>query len=326
MKVLVTGGSGFIGTNFIDRLLELGLEFLNLDIRAPKKRMHGSFWRQCDIMDLALCLELFRGFQPTHVVHLAARTDTDSDRLTDYRANSDGTENILQSIMSISSVERVLITSTQFVFGPPGLPENDEHFNPIGAYGMSKMLAEKATRTAELACAWTIVRPTNIWGAWHPRYPKEFWLVLKKGLYVHPGGAPVMRSYGYVKNVVNQMIRILEASRATVDGKVFYVGDPPIPLYDWANGFSLAITGKPVRVVSRGLLKVLAHAGTIFRMIGIKFPLTLSRFQSMTENYFSPMDATIAQFGAPEYSLEAGIQETVEWLKDYWEDALRDGR
>jgi nucleoside-diphosphate-sugar epimerase len=326
MKVLVTGGSGFIGTNFIDWLLERGLECLSLDVNSPMKMAHQLLWRQCDIMDLRLCLELFRGFQPTHVVHLAGRTDTESDLLGDYAVNFEGTETILECVRSVRDIQRVIITSSQFVFAPPGLPETDEHFNPIGAYGRSKALAEKATRTAGLDCTWTIIRPTNIWGPWHPRYPREFWLVLKKGWYIHPGGAPVMRSYGYVKNVVSQMMKILEAPREAVDGKVYYIGDPPISLYDWANGFSLAITGKPVRVAPRSLLKALAFAGSMLKVVGVKFPITLSRFRSMTENYFSPMDATIAQFGAPAYTLEAGIRETVDWLKGYWTDAFRDGQ
>jgi nucleoside-diphosphate-sugar epimerase len=306
--------------------LERSVDVLNLDVNPPKKRAHAAFWRRCDILSLESCLDLFRDFQPTDIVHLAARTDTDSNALEDYIVNSVGTENILFCIKSVSSVERAIITSTQFVFAPPGLPENDEHFNPIGAYGRSKMLGEKATRAAALDCTWTIIRPTNIWGPWHPRYPNEFWLVLKKGLYVHPAGAPVIRSYGYVKNVVCQMIKILEAPQSVVDRKVFYVGDPPISLYEWANGFSLAITGKPVRVVPRGLLKALAFTGSMLKEVGIRFPITLSRFQSMTENFYSPMDATIKQFGAPEYSLEEGIRETVDWLQEFWNNTLPDGQ
>lgn len=324
MRVLITGGSGFIGTNFIDRLVERGIAFLSLDLCEPKRRGHVSNWRRCDIIDLESCLGHFREFQPTQIVHLAARTDTESDQLVDYKVNYEGTENILQCIRSLPGVERAVITSSQFVFAPPGLPASDEDFNPIGVYGQSKVLAEKAVRSAGLDCGWTIIRPTNIWGPWHPRYPKEFWLVLKKGLYVHPGGAPVVRSYGYVKNVVSQMMKILEVPREVVDRRVFYLGDPPIPLHEWANGFSVAITGRPVHVVPRWWLKILAVSGTLLKVAGIRFPITLSRYRSMTENYYSPMDAVIEKFGAPEYSLEQGIKETVEWLKEYWSVSQKD--
>lgn len=323
MRILVTGGSGFIGTNFIEVALERGIEILNLDISPPKKQTHIVVWKPCDIMDFNACMDLFQEFQPTHALHLAARTDTDSNELMDYKVNSEGTDTFLRCIKSMPGIKRAVITSTQFVFAPPGLPENDEQFNPIGAYGMTKVLAEKATRAAELDCTWTIIRPTNIWGPWHPRYPKEFWLVLKKGWYLHPGGAPVMRSYGYVKNVVNQTLKIFEAPATAVHAKVFYVGDPPIPLFDWANLFSLAITGKPVRVVPRMVLRMLAVVGSLLRPVGIRFPITLSRYRSMTEDYLSPMEVTLSQFGAPEYSLQEGVEETVTWLKEYWNTSLQ---
>ncbi|HAV76440.1 MAG TPA: NAD(P)-dependent oxidoreductase [Anaerolineae bacterium] len=320
MKLLVTGGSGFIGTNFIDMALTQGIEVLNLDIYPPQKDSHLPYWQQCDIMDIDSCEHYFRYFQPTHVVHLAGKTDTDSSELGDYDVNTTGTENILSCIKSVRTVERVIITSTQFVFAPPGVPEHDEHFNPIGAYGMSKAISEKATRSAGLNCVWTITRPTNIWGPWHARYAGEFWLVLKKRLYFHPGGSQVIRTYGYVKNVSHQMLQIFESKPHVVDKKVIYVGDPPIPLIDWANGFSLAITGRPVRVVPRWILRAIAIMGTALNAVGIKLPITLSRFRSMTEDYYTPMEATIAMFGAPKYSLEEGINETVDWLNYYWND------
>ena len=322
MRILITGGSGFIGTNLIDTLLDQGVQLLNLDIQPPKKAAHHAFWIQCDILDLEQTRRNFERFQPTHVVHLAARTDTLSSNLEDYRVNTDGTRNVLSCIHVVSTVERVIITSSQFVFGPPGIPNGDEDYNPIGAYGMSKMMSEQATRSAGLDCVWTVIRPTNIWGPWHPRYPHEFWLVLKKGLYIHPGGKSAIRSYGYVKNITYQMLRILNASPNVVDKKLFYVGDVPIPLSVWVNGFSLAITGKRVQVVPRPLFKLLAATGTILSYTGMRFPITLSRYRSMTEDYFSPVQATIDQFGVAPYSLEAGIQETVEWLKSYWQDNL----
>lgn len=318
MRMLITGGSGFIGTNLVDSLLEKGIPFINLDINPPKKAMHEPCWRECDILDLDRTMSHFETFQPTHVVHLAARTDVLSSNLDDYKVNTEGTNNILNCIMATLTVERVIITSSQFVFGPPGDPKGDEDFKPVGAYGISKMISEKATKAAGLDCIWTITRPTNIWGPWHPRYPNEFWLVLKKGLYFHPGGKSTIRSYGYVKNIIYQMHRILEAPPPQVNKKVYYLGEPSIPLLDWVNGFALAITGKRARVLPRPLLKSIANVGTLLGAIGIRFPITLSRYYSMTEDYFSPMAATIEAFGMPPYTLQEGIRETVNWLDLYW--------
>lgn len=322
MMILVTGGSGFIGTNLIDMLLEKDIQFVNLDVNPPSKKTHEGYWQKCDILDLELTASIFEKFRPTHVIHLAARTDTLSTNLDDYKVNTNGTAIILQCIKNVSGIERIIITSSQFVYGPPGTPKNDEDYNPIGTYGLSKVISEKSTRSAELSCIWTIIRPTNIWGPWHPRYPKEFWLVLKKRLYVHPDGKPAIRSYGYVKNVAAQMLKILEVPPPIVDRKVYYLGDPPISLLDWANGFSMAITGKSVRIVPRGLFKILAITGSILGIFGIKFPIQLSRYRSMTEDYFSPMEPTIMNFGPSLYSLEEGIKETVEWLKSYWDDSI----
>jgi GlcNAc-P-P-Und epimerase len=319
MKFLVTGGSGFIGTNLINMLLERNIDCSNLDINLPPKISHRSHWQKCDILDLDLTMKMFEKFQPTHVVHLAARTDTSSSDLGDYKVNTEGTANILHCIKATPSVQRVIITSSQFVYGPPGTPQYDEDYKPIGAYGRSKVITEQFTRSAGLNCVWTIVRPTNIWGPWHPRYPKEFWLVLKKRLYVHPGGESAIRSYGYVSNIVYQMVKILEAPHALVDKKVYYLGDPPARLLDWVNGFSMAITGKPARIVPRWFLKALAIIGSTLGILGIHFPIQLSRYRSMTQDYLAPISPTITAFGAPPYSLEDGINETVIWLKKYWD-------
>src|SRR5215217_3764325 len=160
IRMLITGGSGFIGTNLVDSLLEKGIQFINLDIEPPKRAMHAPYWQECDILDFEMTKNNFEKFQPTHVVHLAARTDVLSSNLDDYKVNTEGTKNILKCITATPTVERVIITSSQFVFGPPGDPKVDEDYKPVGAYGMSKMISEKATRAAGLDCIWTITRPT----------------------------------------------------------------------------------------------------------------------------------------------------------------------
>jgi nucleoside-diphosphate-sugar epimerase len=233
----------------------------------------------------------------------------------DYAANHIGTRNVITAIQNISSVEKAVFTSSQFVVGPGAPPEHEEEFRPHTIYGESKILSERAVREAELLCSWTIIRPTNIWGRWHPRYPNEFWRVLKQGRYFHPGGSPVIRCYGYVGNVVEQVLTILGRRDGKLDRRVIYVGDAPIDLHDWTNAFSLCLTGKPVRVVPRPLVKALAKFGDVVQGCGGKFPIYSSRFHSMTEDYVTPMDATFDVLGPSRISLEEGVRETVDWLR-----------
>ena len=134
---------------------------------------------------------------------------------------------------------------------------------------------------------------------------------------MHPGGGQVMRSYGYVKNVIYQIMKMLEAPPDLVDKKVYYTGDRPIDLLDWVNGFSLGLTGRKAKIVPRFLLMFLASVGDMLALIHIKFPLTSSRFRSMTTSNDAPMEPVFDAFGQTPYSLQEGVDETVDWLMAY---------
>ncbi|HYR58884.1 MAG TPA: NAD-dependent epimerase/dehydratase family protein, partial [Chthoniobacteraceae bacterium] len=233
-----------------------------------------------------------------------------------YRVNTDGTRNVLAAIKATPSIRRAIITSSQFVCGPGYAPKHDEDFHPVTVYGQSKVIAEQLTRAAALPCAWTIVRPTNIWGPWHERYRREFWRVVAKGWYVHPGGAPVVRCYGYAGNVVRQMRQLLDQPAEFVNEQVFYLGDPPGDIARWANAFSLALRGRRVRKVPRPILAAAGLIGdAIARVTGKPFYITTSRYRSMTSDYVVNMDKTFLLLGPPPISLDEGVAQTVEWLR-----------
>lgn len=326
MKLLVTGASGFIGTNLLDRLLVEGIHPLNVDIAQPRKPVHWACWRSTDILDADALVAQFRSFQPDAVLHLAARPDIDGAALDDYRVNTDGTANVLAAIKDTPSVDRVIVTSSQYVNQYNSRPASDEDYAPHTVYGESKIITEQLTRGAGLRCTWTIIRPTNVWGPWHTRYPFEFWRTLANGWYLHPGRHVVIRSYGYVANVVDQIFRLLHADRARVHGRVFYVGDPPLDLYEWVNGFSLSLTGADVRVVPRQVVRMLAILGHGLNMCGVKFPITLRRFRSMTTSNDAPMEPTYELLGPPPYSLADGIAATTTWLRQFHPELVRTRR
>src|ERR1700752_4048039 len=100
MKLLITGGSGFIGTNAIDSFLADGISILNYSLHGPLKPEHKQYWAQGDILDAAATKAAFQKFQPDWVLHLAARAECDENTTVEkgYRVNIEGTQNVLDAI------------------------------------------------------------------------------------------------------------------------------------------------------------------------------------------------------------------------------------
>ncbi|MGV3502899.1 MAG: NAD-dependent epimerase/dehydratase family protein [Adhaeribacter sp.] len=318
MRLLITGGSGFIGTNLIEDCLKKGWELLNVDWNPPLDPAHRPYWKEADIMDKPVLQALFAFFQPVAVIHLAARTDTDifelDGDLSEYIQNTEGTKNVLECIKQTPSIRRVIITSSMFVCEAGYLPGHDLDYKPFTLYGVSKVLTETYTREAALPCTWTIIRPQTIWGPWALRYRSMF-ETMRKGWYLHPDRPEVLRPLGYVKNLVWQLQQLLLAPKEEVDRQVFYGGDKPVNLLNWVQTVSLAHTGKPVKIAPAAVVRALGLLGDLLRTLHISFPMTSSRFKSMTKTYLTPIEKTYTTLGKPRYSLEEGVREFAHWFR-----------
>ncbi len=329
MVILITGGSGFIGTNLIDTLLLKGYTVVNFDKSMPLKKAQTSLWVKGNIMNLLDLQTAFTNYKPNVVIHLAARTDTLSNNIEDYKENTLGSKNVLDVINQNSSVKHAVITSTQYVYKSLGNPFQlyDDDYKAHTVYGQSKVITEQYTREANLNCAWTIIRPTNIWGPWHMRYPLELWKIIDKGFYIHPGKKEVIRTYGYVKNIVYQIVGIIESDLSKVDKKTYYLGDLPIDSYIWLNELSLQFIGKKVKRFPILFFQSLAFIGDVLRKFKVPFPLYAERFHNMVENYYAPTNIAINEFGLSHPNLKENIKESIEWVKtegleffDYWKN------
>lgn len=328
-KVLVTGGSGFIGTNLIDLLLAHGYAICNFDKAPPHKEGHAQFWHEGNLLNVSDIEKVLAMFQPAVVIHLAARTDTLSDKLEDYIENTQGTENLIRCLEREDALSKVIITSTQYVYKSEkqALPAHDTDYVPYTAYGQSKVITEQLTRESSLKCCWTIVRPANIWGPWHMRYPIELWKIIDRGWYVHPSRRPVIRTYGYVGNVIHQILQIVQADVSRVSGGTFYLGDSPIDSYTWLNAISKCLTGKSVKRIPSYLFILPALAGDVLRKLGLPSPLYSARFRNMIEDYPAPTQVTEAEFGIAHPDLVENVEETIRWINAegrdwfiYWKD------
>ena len=136
MKILITGGSGFIGTTAMEWALSK-YKVVNLDIRPPKILMHQQHWRNVDIRDVQTFTEALIEFQPTHILHLAAMTGMDIHDMSFFDANTQGVDNLIQATKKLPDLKRILFTSSLLVCPNGYVPSSDTEFNPPNLYGES---------------------------------------------------------------------------------------------------------------------------------------------------------------------------------------------
>ena len=323
--MLITGGSGFIGTNLINYLLENYPEYKlkNLDMSFPRDESQKMFWDECDLKNKSFLFQNFGEFKPDYVIHLAAKASLNGNTIDDFPDNIIGTQNIVNCINQCQSVKKFLHTSTQYVFMPGELPTSETDFSPYTPYGASKAESEKIVRNANLKCNWVILRPTNIWGPWHSFFPHELWPLLSKRFYMHPGFKPIKKHYGYVGNSIRQIDKILHLNEESLLKKVYYITDTPIDNAEWMNSFSKALSGKEIRKIPRGIWKILALNGDLLRKVGVDFPVDSERYFRLTVDEKIPFQQTIDVTGFPSISLDQGVSICLEWLNEYHPSLIR---
>ena len=313
--ILVTGGSGFIGTHLVAAALTAGHSVTNLDIKRPVLDAHAAHWVEADLMDVDVVMRVVAQSQPTLVYNLAAIADIALDAAA-MASNTQGLRNVMVAAKQVGSVTRLIHASTQLVVKPGYEPAHPRDFAPYTEYGESKAQSETILWEEAGALPWTIVRPATIWGPWHATFGGSIWKYLNRRWYLLPTGVDPVRSYGYVGNIVAQLLAIADAKTEDVDHAIFYLGDVPQRSSAWLDGFSQELTGKRTRRVPGIALKLLAGVGELSRRIGGPAPIDRGRLYRMTTDYPVPMEETFRVLGRGPTGLQDGIAQTVAWLRE----------
>lgn len=316
-RVLITGGSGFIGTNLVQHWREQGADVLNLDLAAPVHPEHKPFWRDIDIRHkdayAAACAE----FRPDVFFHLAARADLDGNTVSDYDANTVGVENTVAAAKA-SGAPRVLFMSSQLVCTPGYQPKTDEDYCPPNPYGESKVIGEQIVRTAAGdSFAWVLLRPTSIWGPWFRQPYREFFDRVRRGTYVEARGVRVYKSFGYIGNTMHQLARLAECPPEQIQGRVLYLADyEPVLVSGWGDMIRRAWSAPAIRQVPLPFLRAGAVAGDVLKKAGVRgFPITSYRLRNLLTDTPQDMEPLRAICGDLPYTQQQGTDATVAWMQ-----------
>jgi UDP-glucose 4-epimerase len=179
MRVLVTGGAGYIGSHTLVELLADGHEALVVDnlsngfqeaLNRAKQLSNKDFdFIDCDIRDTASMDKAFAAFKPDAVLHFAGLKAVDESvekPLAYYDNNVGGTLSLLQA-MNAHGCQRIVFSSSATVYGTPHyLPLDEAHpLEPVNPYGQTKLMVETMLRDwagdGRKACALRYFNPVG---------------------------------------------------------------------------------------------------------------------------------------------------------------------
>ena len=246
MRVLVTGGAGFIGSHITETLLERGHEVVVIDNLDPYydvdiKRQNIERCRtvgserfefvEGSITDEALVEEVFSGFGVEFVYHEAARAGvrTSVEQPLFYERNNVGGLLTLLEAATAHDVERFVNASSSSVYGVPEyLPYDEAHPNsPKSPYGTTKLAAEHYCNVWQSVHGLPTVslRYFTVYG---PRMRPNMAIsnFVSRSLNGQPpviyGDGEQTRDFTYIDDIVAANLRLLETDAA--DGEVLNIG------------------------------------------------------------------------------------------------------
>ncbi|MBH0098505.1 NAD-dependent epimerase/dehydratase family protein [Salinibacterium sp. NSLL150] len=211
MKILVVGGSGFIGTRLLETLHEQGHQFTNFDrlvsARFPEQSVTGDV-RSADELTAA-------SVGHDAIINLAAEHRDDVSPLSLYTEVNVGGAHALVAAAEANGIQRIVFTSTVALYG---LDKNDAAEDsvpePFNEYGRSKLAAEGVFSTwanADAARSLAIVRPSVVFGEGNRGNVYNLAKQVSSGRFIMVGKGDNKKSMSYVGNIVGYIASRLEA-------------------------------------------------------------------------------------------------------------------
>jgi len=311
MKVLVTGAEGFIGSHLTELLVEKGFEvkaFVRYNFKNDWGWLEESKYKNDieiytgDVRDYDSVYDAMKGVDV--VFHLAALIGIPYSYISPLayiKTNTEGTYNILESGRKLN-LKRIIITSTSEIYGTAQyVPIDEKHpYNPQSPYAASKAAADHLALSyyRSFGTPITIIRPFNTYG---PRQsaraviPTIISQILAGKKQIKLGNLSPTRDLNYVKDIANGFITV--GLHENTIGDVYNLGSgQEISIGDLAQKI-IELTGKEVEIIEDAQ--------------------RIRPEKSEVERLLSNAEKARKVTGwKPKYTLEEGLKETIDWIKD----------
>lgn len=316
MKILITGGLGFIGSNLARRLLRDGHRVTLLDSLIPQ--YGGNLANIADIRDSVTLnisdvrdpfsiRELLKGIDV--VFNLAGQTshaDSMTDPFTDLDINAKSQLSILEAVRKVSPDAIVVFASTRQIYGRPQyLPVDEAHpIRPVDVNGVNKVAAEQFHLLYHdvYGIRTTALRLTNTYGpGMRVKDARQTFLGIwiRNLLMGDPiqvfGDGKQLRDFNYVDDVVDALVRA--ATTSDCFGKAFNLGHSEI--IDLGNLATLLTASEP---------------GSAWQLVPFPPDRKLIDIGDYYSNY--AMASQLLQW-QPQVSLSDGLARTIAYYRKY---------
>ncbi len=230
-KILVTGGSGFIGSHLVDRLIDLGHEVTSVDLNYKTNPKANG--RRVNITDRSHMVDAYEGID--YVFHVAGQARVQpsiANPMDSIINNVNGTAKVLQ-LSKEAGVKRVIYSMTSSVYGAHKPPHTEDMCpQPLSPYAVSKLAGEQLCKVySELYGLETAsLRYFNVYGPRESDFG-QYTTVVKKFLEQRAAGEPLTivgdgeqrRDFTHVYDIVEANIAAMNY-QGKLKGEIFNIG------------------------------------------------------------------------------------------------------
>lgn len=321
-KVLVTGGTGFIGKYLTIRLRERGyfIKILTRGRRVNSKRNDSKNIEYCfgDIRDREVIKRAVNGVEK--VFHLATLMQEVSVSNREYwEVNVEGIRNLLEACIN-QKIKRFVHCSSTAVTGDiyNSYGNEDTPYSPVDIYQKTKCEGEKLVLEyyKRYALPVVIVRPAGVYGPGDWRLVKLFRFIAS-GKFIMIGTGEQLQHLIYISDLINGIE--LAAEREGIEGNIFILaGDTPIRLKDFVKKIAdcMGIRLNNLKIPINLVMFLATIMEFTCKPFGIQPPLFRRRVDFFRKSYYFDISKAKSMLGfKPEIDIDLGIKLTVEWLR-----------